>query len=456
MNDPKLINPDNREEIPDPLKKSGFEVEQVPYKYLNELIFKNSTNHIWGTSDQVTNNDATFYTDGSGVPKDKNNDTVVLATDEKVLITHNTTLTSDLILASTAERLSVQMLKGATLDLGDSGGGVPYDFRLDINNARLCDIYTTEDFQDLSALTDEQQRVVKNRGEGNIIRLNNRQIFSGNRPIEIFSPIQIPDPYVISQNGFSFEGFKVSGSNDDVCLFTDWWKAYGGLDIVGDGTILIPPVFNPFSGSLQRKVFSDDPAGRFMRLNTPFGGATGVDPDVHSRTSPETLATITSYTSSASAEINDISDADAIKLKIGARVQATGLPSPTTNTTIISSIVYNSADDNSIFLIDSETGAPAVVSATGNLTIDMSGNSGISHQLDAMQRITGFLDNVYKGSTSTGVFSAVAGAGNRLAGAASTEDITFDNSGSTSPNTAKTDDVETRGISKQRQPYLIL
>ena len=138
MNDPKLINPDNRADIPDPLKKSGFEVEQVPYKYLNELIFKNSTDHIWGTSDQVTNNDATFYTD-AGVPKDKNNDTVVLSTDDKVLITHDTTLSADLSLVSTAERLTVEMLKGTTLNLGDSGGGVPYDFRLDISLVQ-CEI----------------------------------------------------------------------------------------------------------------------------------------------------------------------------------------------------------------------------------------------------------------------------------------------------------------------------
>ncbi|MCK5613275.1 hypothetical protein KAR91_65990, partial [Candidatus Pacearchaeota archaeon] len=349
MNDPKLINPDNRESDLGSIKNDGFKVQQLVYQYLNDIIFKTSTDHIWGTSAQTTNNEATFYTDAAGATFDKNSDPVTIEDDDKVLIAHNATLADDLNLSTTAERLKIEMLKGNTLDLGDSGGGVPYLFQLDIDNARLCDIYTTEDFQDLTTLTDEQQRVVKNRGQGNIIRLNNRQIFSGNFPIEIQSSVLINDPYVISQNGDSYEGFKVSGSNDDACLFTDWWKAWNGVDLVGDGSILIPPVFNPADGILQRKVFTDDPAGRFLRLNTPFGGSSGVDPDVHSRTSSVADVTISTYTSSASAEISGITDADAIKLKIGARVADVGLsiPQDSAATTIISSIIHNSTNNNS-------------------------------------------------------------------------------------------------------------
>jgi hypothetical protein len=359
------------------------------------------------------------------------------------------------------------MLKGATLDLGDSGGGVPHRLDLDINNARLCDIYTTEDYQDLSSLTEEQQRIVKNRGEGNKINLNGRQIFSGSRPTEFFSPVSILDPYVISQNGFSYPGFKLGSPAND-CLFTDWWKAWGGLDIAGNGSILIPPIFNPASGGLQRNVFSDDPSGRFMRLNTPIGGSTGVDPDVHSRTSPMTLATIATYTSSASSEVSAITDSDAIKLKIGARVQATGLPSPTTNTTIISRIVHNGTNNNSIFLIDSETGGNAVVSATGNLTIDMSGNSGVSHQLDAMQRTLGDT-----GARATGVGASDSGANlpdgvftngridnfvNSRVSQTNAYNVAFDNSANGNYKTSGTGngDGQTYPISNQRKSYLIL
>ena len=462
-NDPIGINIDNRRDVSSK-KASGFIAEKPDFRDFNQVTFQAITDHVWGTEAQADANQATIYTDSSGDTFDKDDNPVVLATDDKILIAHTATLAADLLLSTSAERLRIEMLKGVTLDLGDAGGGVPYLFQLDINNAKFCDIYTTEDFQDLSTLTDEQQRVLKNRGEGNKINLNGRQIFSGNRPTEIFSPVEIKDPYVISQNGFSYEGFKVSGSNDDVCLFTDWWKAWKGLDIVGDGSILIPPTFNPHSGVLQRKIFSDDPAGRFMRLNTPIGGLTDVDPGVHSRTSPQTLATISSgnYTSSASAEINDILDADATKLKVGARVQATGLPSPTTNTTIIGIIVYNGADDTSIFLIDSETGNAVSVSATGNLTIDMSGNSGISHQLDAMMRITGDTEvRPFDGFSNSGVFtdSFQSGASNPaggVGGAATDVTLRFDSADSTSPNAAKTNDDETRVIGFQRQSYLIL
>ena len=442
MTNPFSIKESSRSSIPSAKRIQGFiEGEKPPFEYINQAIFESVTDHVWGTETQVKSSlDATFYTDASGSPLDSSDSAATIATDDKILIAHNSAQTvNDLVLSTTAERLTVEMLKGNTLDLGDSGGGVPFGLQLDIKNARLCDIYTTQDFADLSTLTDEQQRVVKNRGEGNRIKLNGRQIFSGGRPTELFWPTAIDDPYVISQNGFSFEGFKVSGSNDDVCLFTDWWKAWKGLDIVGDGSILIPPIFNPATGSLQRKVFSSDDAGRFMRFNTPIGGSTGVDPDVHSRTSPSTLATIATYTSSASNEISGILDADAIKLKIGARVQATGVLGGTTNTTIISRIIHTGTDDNSIFLIDSETGGDVVVSATGNLTIDMSGNSGVSHQLDE----TKFPTNAI--ITTSDLNRADWGAG----------------SGSTFPGylvqtrTVPTG-AESRGISGQQQSYLIM
>ena len=130
-----------------------------------------------------------------------------------------------------------------------------------------------------------------------------------------------------------------------------------------------------------------DDAGNFMRPATHFGGTGGVDPDIHDRTSPNGSETLTSgnYTSSASAEISGITDVNIKKFKRWARVQASGIPGGSGNTTIIGSIVHNGVDDNSIFLIDSETGSAASVTATGDLTIDMGGNSGVSTQAARME-----------------------------------------------------------------------
>lgn len=426
---------------------------------INNIQFtQQPDNVILTAADQALYSDSETYlrADADGVTFRKSDDTpVVIADKSNVLIDGTEQLTNDLV-----------------FDVNECDFTVNKRFEIDTNGNKVLfegdnnkiDIYTTEDYDNgLEAETEENQRVVKNRGSGNIIDFNGRRIFSGSRPTEISSPVNIPDPYVISQNGFSYEGFKLGSPAND-CLFTDWWKAWGGLDIVGDGSILIPPVFNPFSGSLQRKVWTDDPSGRFMRLNTPFGGATGVDPDVHSRTSPITFATIATYTSSASAEISGITDADALKLKVGARVADAGINIPqgssgTPKTTIISLIVHNGTNDNSIFLIDSETGAAiSPVSATGNLTIDMSGNSGTSHQLDAMQRITGRTAAIRSASTvGNGVFSQGAnGNTNATTGTVQAPHNDFDNADSVSPNVAKTNDDETRAISNQRQSYLIL
>lgn len=65
---------------------------------------------------------------------------------------------------------------------------------------------------------------------------------------------------------------------------------------------------------------------------------------------------------------------------------------------------------------------------------------------DAMQRITGDVDGIWNPVTPTGVFTLTTGASTRPNAAANTSQIiSFDNADSTSPNTAKTDDDETRG-----------
>lgn len=415
--------------------------------------------HIILTSakqDLYANDDKILRVDADGVTFKKKDGTPVVITDNTVVkIDSIEQLTNDLHFDF--DNSDIEVLRQFEIDT--NGNKIFFDGRRNRIN-----IHTTEDFDNgLESETEEDQRIVKNRNDRNIIWLNNRRIFSGSRPKEEPHPINIKDPYVISMNGFSYEGHEL-GAPVDVCIFKDWWLHWGGLDLKGDGSILIPPIFNPASGGLQRKVFSSDDAGRFMRFNTPIGGSTGVDPDVHSRTSPSTLAIILSanYASSASNEISGILDIDAKKLKIGARVADADLviPQGSSKTTIISRIVHNNTDDNSIFLIDSETGGDVVVSATGNLTIDMSGNSGISHKLDAGQRITGDI-NFRSGAivdTPGGVFDRTT--------ATTTQEVStgisvvrsvvdFDNKTSTSPNISKTSEFQTMPISYHRNIYLI-
>ena len=406
------------------------------------------------------NDDKILRVDPDGVTfRRKDNTAVIIADNRDVKIDSTEQLTNNLHFDF--NNSSIEVLRQFEIDT--NGNKVFFD-----GNKNRVNVHTTEDYdKGLETAAEEDQRVAKNRGSGNIIRLNGRQIFSGSRPTEIFYPARILDPYVISQNGFSYNGFKL-GSPVDECLFTDWWLHWGGLDLVGDGSILIPPIFNPFSGVLQRKVFSSDDAGRFMRFNTPIGGSTGVDPDVHGRTTPSTLATIATYVSSASAEISGITDAAAIGLKLGARVADAGLSIPqgssgTPKTTIISSIIHNATNNNSIFLIDSETGLAVVVSATGNLTIDMSGNSGISRQLDAMFSHLHYQAFSQAAPTHLGRYGTIAGLASNTDGESNVTQIAASLTTGHKTSTPNDDGTgvprlssEGRPISNQRQSYLIL
>lgn len=79
-------------------------------------------------------------------------------------------------------------------------------------------------------------------------------------------------------------------------------------------------------------------------------------------------------------------------------------------------------------------------------------------QMDAMQRITGQTQGGLFWNTSgssSGVFSTYASSDTRPAnGGYSTRGITFDSAASESPNTAKTDDIETRSINRTNRIWI--
>lgn len=328
--------------------------------------------------------------------KQKSGTARVPATGDWTIFKSMETLTKSLKFPSSYDRPKITTERHLQIPVRDQGAGEPFEIYIEGSGGHV-ELITDISMDDIIALQAgalattaelKKQQYIKNRGERNKIILNGQQIYSGDRPTEIDFPVPIKHPYVFPCNGYSFHGIAQAAVNDDETLLIDAWKAYGGIEFLE-----IAPVHNPFlSSAFWYKFYTPDDAGYFKRIATPFGGTSGVDPDVHSRTSAAGSDTITSgnYTSAASAEISGISDANIKKAKMWARVYDAGLgiPGPGTapvKTTIISKIVQNAADNNSIFMADSETGAAVSVTATGDLTIDLGGNSGVSLQEDAFQ-----------------------------------------------------------------------
>ncbi|MBU2645875.1 hypothetical protein KKI24_14295 [bacterium] len=358
-------------------RRTGFAAEDVEFKTLNQLLFEVHRDHVLGSASQLTANDCTMKQSGSGFV-DKDGAAVTISAGDRIEIVGSDALSADLVFS--ADRLHIFTKSAAEIDINGN-------FVKVTGSKCKCEFYTDQDFDDgLEAETAENQRVIKNQGARNQIWLNNRQIFRGYFPLEYMSPKQIRDPYALLQNGFSYDGVLQAGTNDDNCFFRDLWDFYGGNE-----TLELGPAFNPMTTTTSwYKVYLDDVSGRFFRAGHGIGGSAAQDPDVHTRASPMDAATISTYTSSASAEISGISDADIKGCRVGARVRSADNNIPYYGdtppvTTIIGAIVHNSTDDNSIFLIDSEAGTAVSVSATGDLSIDMGGNSGISTQADALK-----------------------------------------------------------------------
>jgi len=302
-------------------------------------------------------------------------------------------LTANLEFPDTYLRPKIDVDRHFVIPLGDQGGGVPYPIIIHGNNGEI-DLITDQDFSSMplpSTLDDatlEQWRYIKNRGFKNRIWLNRKLIFSGDVPTFFFTPVELRDPYILYENGNWNNGIPDLGSNDGENCFCDMWKYLGGSQ-----TLQIGPCWNPLdSPSNWKYLTTAADGGRFIRP-VSLGDGT-VDPNPHTRTHPLTLGsatTISTYTSSASAEISGISDADILKVKVGCRVYDAGENIPqygsgTPKTTVISKIVHNDTDDNSIFLIDSESRDPVSVTSSGDLTIDWGGNTGISYAVDAFQQ----------------------------------------------------------------------
>jgi len=329
--------------------------------------------------------------------KRKSGATRTLETGDWTMIAGIETMTAALEFPETYNRPKITTDRHFQIPLGNKGGGVPFDIFVR-GAGGICEFITDKTITQLIALqagmipTDAElnnQQYVKNRGEGNRIILNGEEIYSGGRPTEFDFPNRIIHPYIIPNfTGFSYHGIAESGVNDEWTLMIDAWKAYGGLVDVGTA-----PVYNPSTSSLYYKFFVAPEGGYFKRYASHFGGPEGVDPDRHTRESPTGSATLTAgnYVSTGTNELSNITDAYLkAKFKLWSRIMNSNNDIPyyaddPPKTTIIGKIVRNSADNNSVFMFDSETGAPVNVAVSGDLTIDMGGNSGVSKQMDAYQ-----------------------------------------------------------------------
>jgi hypothetical protein len=163
-------------------KGSGFSGNY----FTTGMLSGQNADHKWGTSAQVTAGTATFYTDGSGNPLDKDAATVVINDDEKILIAHDIAAIANHALDCGGKKVTIEMLAGVTWDLdtfdlalggvGDSIGG---DIRITqtgdlsiignrglmINNSR--DVY--EDFKTKNLIIDVFDNITVKATAGNII-----------------------------------------------------------------------------------------------------------------------------------------------------------------------------------------------------------------------------------------------------------------------------------------------
>lgn len=303
-----------------------------------------------------------------------------LITGDWTVIKSIETLTNNLEFPDTYNRAKIETDRHFQIPLGDQGGGVPFTIIFNGSDG-LLGFETDKDFRHLSNLNEEQQRGIKNRGSNNKIDWNNIQIFSG-FPQQFFSPVVIKNPYMLPENGSWHNGLPDPGVNDDENCFKDLWLMWGGIE-----SLEIGPVFNPLDSDLihWKKVAMDVGSSRFIRPITI--GIASTEPNAHSRAHPDHLGAksiISTYTSTGTNEISGISDLDIKKVRIGARVFDSGGSIPTypanQKSTIINKIVRNNIDDNSIFLIDSELRSAVTISASGDLTVDFGGNSGLSTQ----------------------------------------------------------------------------
>lgn len=399
---------------------------------------------IWGTQAQVTSLDANFYTTAAGDPLDKTASAFPLDDDDEILAIHNATLVANLKLQPvSSKRLKIGMAKGVTLNLGDAGSGVPFKFEVGSNIKKGSNIILRGDLEfDETTLSVAEKRIVNNRAYGVKIKYNKDDIFdpafAGDM---VFKDTEAFNPYLIPYLGEQFDWLN-DASNTNKTLLRDLNRALQGL--VFDGSSYVE--------TRSRFSLTGIAAYRFQ-VNKGFGFLRQLavdDPDIHSRTDINgvSVADTASFVNTS----NVVTFVSITDIKNGMRISGAdneGIPdesSGTPGTTILKN-VNTTAKTAEMF--NALTGAVQNANSTVGsiaITLDNSGAAGGSKQIDAMQKTKGSVQGFSStGTSDIGALSTTfLNSSGSNTGTTDRMRINFDNSLSTSPNAAKTNDDESR------------
>ncbi len=341
---------------------------------------------------------------------------VPIATGDWIVINELETLTTDDLLF-VGDRLRINSHRGFQLNLGDQGDNIPYGVIVIGNN---CDVslHTTQSMRELGIILGddkftpmsngltamENRRVIKNQGELNRIKYNGELIFSGGPPQTAMDFVRPNHPYLLEWDSEIYQGLlrHPTFDNRKMCFFSDmyYWldRRFNAEVPAGDPTLVYhtvtaPPRIKNFLRpidllDLERHRRVDDLGSPYLILS---GEYTQVSDKIILGGNPNAADNIRN-------------------VKNGQRVQATGLPDPLSNTTIVrpGSIVITPGVE-SFLIMDAEDKDPVTAAASGDLTLDFSGMAAGSHQDDALQDINGAF--VHRNPISLDLLTVFGGTG---------------------------------------------
>lgn len=304
-----------------------------------------------------------------------------------------------------ADHLKINTHHSFKLGLGHQGGPILTPFPVFIQG-NDCDVDLVMDtsIEDLASIIGdekdnvmtnglssmENRRVIKNQGRHNRIKYNRELIFSGGPPTAVMDFVRPNHPYLLEWDGFEYHGLLRLNApfvdNRLECFFSDlyYWLDRRFNVVVPDPddaeihkTIIVPP--------------------RKRHLFRPINTA---DPNRHIRPADidelDYIILAAEYTHVGDKIVfggNPNAIHNIRNVKNGQRIQATGLPLPASNTTIVRpGSIITSPGSESFRIMNAENNAPIsepTYTASGNLTMNFSGMASGSREGAAFQNIVG-------------------------------------------------------------------
>ncbi len=373
------IDPDSRTSIASAKRNSGFSAEQVLSTEFNQLFYKSQIDEAWGTQDQVTANEATFYTDSSGEARDSSAAIVTLENDSRIVMVHNVTATDNILFnPSSGSRFQIQSEVGLDIDMGNAGSLVPYKliFGPDVEGAEIL-LNISNRFEDIPFDSDdEEKRFIANQGIRNKIKVNETTIYDPSRCGEIVIKDSYPldNPYLIRMDGRSenWQLHTTPATNNTIAWFRDLNKYLQGYR---DGS----EVASRFTLSA---LISASP--HLFQVNTAYSmlrDISSLDDDIHSREDSNGVSISATVDFDGSSTVTFQSSIGNVKNFM--RISGGTIPDGSSATTILINI-----DDSALTatMIDALTFSEVSVATASSVsaTIDNSGAAGGSNEDDAI------------------------------------------------------------------------